>query len=611
MVIRRVRDLNQARRLEVGLVGLRWFVIAFGVLQTVVTLRIDPDAPDHVVPVAFVLVAALAIGNVVVSSMTERAERLEQLRRVGFGAYLLDLVVFTGLVWTTTQNPESPAWVIAYLLPLEGAVRYQLAGALAPVGISLVSEPFREWIFSSARDHHFDPTHLLLRIGIQLVVALVAGLMARSMRREADKASERAWLAEEAAGLAEEAARRERAARQEVAAFHTAILAGVAAREVGEGLQSMAESIATDLELGSFGILLLDGPALVAKGVVGRPGYARGDELPLVGHLLGRAQVERRTLLEPVPEARGEVDIAVPMRVGNEAIGVLHERAEATDDPRGRLERLVRLADQISLVVQAARLRASQEETLRRLRELDEMKSDFVAITSHELRTPLSAVRGFVNTMIRRLDELKPKEIREFLGIVDEQSARLVRLVEDLLVVSRIEAGKISFAPEVVATEMFLEEVVRGLGDGRGRVRVEVRPDAPREFVADPHRVSQVLTNLLQNALKFSPEAEPVVLAAETDGLGVSFAVVDRGVGIPSDELDRIFERFHQTDAASTRQAEGAGLGLYITRRLVEAMGGEIAVASEVGRGSTFTVTFPAVRAPASPAPLSEAVPAD
>lgn len=604
MVIRRARDLNQARRLEVGLIGLRWFVVAFGVLQTVVTLRIEPDAPDYVVPVGFVLVAALAIGNVVVSSMTERAERLEQLRPVGFGAYLLDLVVFTGLVWTTTQNPESPAWVIAYLLPLEGAVRYQLVGALVPVGISLVSEPLREWIFSSAQDHQFDPTHLLLRIGIQLVVALVAGLMARSMRREADKASERAWLAEEAA-------RRERAARQEVAAFHTAILAGVAAREVGEGLQSMAESIATDLELGSFGILLLDGPALVAKGVVGRPGYARDEELPLVGHLLGRAQVERRTLLEPVPEARGEVDIAVPMRVGDEAIGVLHERADATDDPRSRLERLVRLADQISLVVQAARLRASQEETLRRLRELDEMKSDFVAITSHELRTPLSAVRGFVNTMIRRLDELEPKEIREFLGIVDEQSARLVRLVEDLLVVSRIEAGKISFAPEVVATEMFLDEVVRGLGDGRRRVRVEVRPDAPREFVADPHRVSQVLTNLLQNALKFSPDAEPVVLAAETDGLGISFAVVDRGVGIPSAELDRIFERFHQTDASSTRQAEGAGLGLYITRRLVEAMGGEIAVTSEVGRGSTFTVTFPIARAPASPAPLSEAVPAD
>lgn len=605
---RRSRDLGQARRLEVGLIGLRWFVVGFGVLETIVTLQVRPDAPGYVAPVGLVLVAILAIGNVFVSTVTERAERVEQIKRIGLFAFALDIAVIIGLIWTYATRPGDSTWVVSFILVLEGAIRYQVAGALVPVVIALVSQAMRELAFE-ARFTGYKPNFAAVgfRVGVEMVVAVVAGLMARSLRREADKARERAWAAEEAARLAEEAARRETVARKELSAFHTAILAGVAAADVDSGLRSMAETIARDLEFESLGILLVDGDELVAKGVHGSPGYAAEDRLPLGETVVGRVAAEGESFLSPAAFEGETFEAAVPLKVGNELIGVLHRRKTTGPISPDELELLSGLADQIAMVVHAALLRARQEETPRRLRELDEMKSDFVAITSHELRTPLAAVRGFVNTLRRRMDALTPVETQEFLGIIDQQTERLIRLVEDLLVVSRIEAGKISFEPEQVEPREFLDNVVKGLGDAGARVRLEAAEDLPERFVADPHRLEQVLTNLLQNAFKFSLPPAPVGLSARASQGCIAFDVSDQGVGIPKEELGRIFERFHQTDAASTRNAEGAGLGLYITKRLVEAMGGTIEVESEPGRGSVFTVTLPVLPAGSAPARPSAA----
>ncbi|MEX2276027.1 MAG: ATP-binding protein [Actinomycetota bacterium] len=591
----RGRDLAQARRLETGLIGLRWFVVMLGGLLTFLTVQDRTDAPGYAVPLGFVLVAVLAIGNVAITLLVERTRRPEQLSVIGLAAFVLDIAVITGLVWIGTDSPEDATWVIAYLLPLEGAIRYGLAGALLPVAVTIVSELSRQ-VTHDAQGLHTKVAvgTVVTRVGMELVVAIVAGLMARSMQREADLARERATLAENAVA-------REQAARGELAAFQTAILAGVASEDQDGGLQSMAEAIARDLGFGSFSILLSEDGRLVPRAVHGEAGFPV--EVPLVDapDVVERA-LQTGTALMSVDE-RGASEAAAPLRVGDEAIGVLYEHREpphAIDQER--LGLLTRLAQQVALVVRAAQLHARQQETLRRLRELDDMKSDFVAITSHELRTPLAAVRGFVNTLRRRIGKLSPEEVEEFLGIIDQQTDRLIRLVEDLLVVSRIEAGKIAFHPESIGPPEFLDGVVRGLGDGAPRVEVFCDPTTPDRMFVDPHRLGQVLTNLLQNALKFSPSAEPVMLRTHAEGERVSFSVTDHGVGVPQDEQRRIFERFHQTDAASTRKAEGAGLGLYITRRLVEAMGGEIALDSEVGRGSTFSVRLPAHQA-ASPAP--------
>ncbi len=578
-------ELGRAKRLEVGLIGLRWFVAGFGILVTAASVGSTSARPGYALPLGFVLVACLALGNVLVSSLTERATGLRRLRLVGLSAFVLDLVVITGLVWTYA-TPGNSLWVLAYLLPLEGAVRYRVVGALIPVALNLVSEPLRE-LYVTVRYplHHYLSTAVAFRLGVETAVAVVAGLMARSLRREADRSRERA-------NVAEDAARREARARREVSAFHTAVLAGVSADGVGPGVRSMVASIARDLRLVSLGILLLEDDELVATGVAGAPGYPIGARLAVGAGLVGRVALERETHVEAVGPSSAEGEAAVPLTVGTELLGVLHVRT-AGPISEDELRMLTALADQIAMVIQSALLRERQEETVHRLRELDEMKSDFVAITSHELRTPLAAIRGFVKTLQRRMHELSLDETQEFLGIVEQQTDRLIRLVEDLLVVSRIEAGKLSLEPQALDPDEFLPRVVTGLGNEAARVEIVTGDGLPELFVADPGRLGQVLANLLHNALKFSASDGRVLLRADVEAGDLALRVVDEGVGIAETELERIFERFHQTDSAATRKAEGAGLGLYITRKLVEAMGGRIEVVSEVGLGSTFTVRLP------------------
>jgi signal transduction histidine kinase len=600
------RDLAQARRLERGVAALRWIVVAFGVAQTAFALRDQAVNPDYVLPLEFVLVAVLAIGNVLLSTVVERATRVRQLRWVGICGLALDVLVITGLIWTSGASPADPVWVIAYVLPLEGAIRYGLWGALVPVVVNVVSELMREqYLVDRFPGHPYMASAVAFRVGIGLVVAVVAGLMARSLEREAEKARERAAVAEEAAAS-------ETQARRQVAAFHAAILAGVAEDGVDAGIRSMVQTIGRDLGCEAFAVLMLEEDAdgvttIVATGVHGDPGYRAGLRFPAGDGRLGRAAVDGRAGVWEDP-----AEAVVPLRAEGFLIGLLHERSTTPGAiDRERLLLLGRLADQVGLVVQAARLRASQEETLQRLRELDEMKSDFVAITSHELRTPLAAIRGFINTLRRRLDELSGAETREFLEIVDQQTDRLIRLVEDLLVVSRIEAGKITFHPEPIEPGPFLERIVTGMGEHAARIQVSAHEGLPGAMLVDPQRLAQILTNLLQNAVKFSSPETAVTLDVEAVEHGVAFTVTDHGPGIAAEEHERVFERFHQTDSAATRRSEGAGLGLYITKQLVEAMGGRIELRSDLGVGSTFRVTLPATPVAPAPAPLSPAARAD
>ncbi len=600
------RDLAQARRLERGIAGLRWIVVAFGVAQTAFALRDQAVNPDYVLPLEFVLVAVLAIGNVLLSTAVERASRVRQLRWVGIFGLALDVLVITGLIWTSGASPADPVWVIAYVLPLEGAIRYGLGGALVPVVVVLVSEVMREqYLVDRFPGHRYMASAVAFRVGIGFVVAIVAGLMARSLEREAEKARERAAVAEEAAA-------REAQARRQVAAFHAAILAGVAEDGVDAGVRSMVQAVGRDLECEAFAVLLVEEDeggetTIVATGVHGDPGYTPGRRFAAGEGRLGQAVTDGRPAVFDDP-----AEAVIPLRAEGSLIGLLHERSSTPGAiDRERLLLMGRLSDQIGLVVQAARLRARQEETLQRLRELDEMKSDFVAITSHELRTPLAAIRGFINTLRRRLDELSGAETREFLEIVDQQTDRLIRLVEDLLVVSRIEAGKITFHPEPVEPGPFLERIVTGMGEHRSRIEIRPHEGLPGAMLVDPQRLAQILTNLLQNAVKFSPPETTVTLDVEAARNGMVFTVADHGPGIAVDERQRVFERFHQTDSAATRRSEGAGLGLYITKQLVEAMGGSIDLRSELGVGSTFRVTLPATPVAPAPAPLSPAVQAD
>lgn len=238
--------------------------------------------------------------------------------------------------------------------------------------------------------------------------------------------------------------------------------------------------------------------------------------------------------------------------------------------------------------------------------EVDRMKTEFISTVSHELRTPLTSIKGSLALLLDGSTPLE-EEAADLLHVSKRNADRLVRLVNDILDISKIEAGRLELDLSALRPERLCEDSVAGI-DGFAkkvgvRVRSEVAGDLPA-VLADPDRIVQVLTNLLSNALKFSPPGEEVVLRAQRDGPAVRFQVEDHGPGIPADFREKLFTRFAQSDRAR-REQEGTGLGLAICRALVVKHQGDIWVESEPGRGANFFFTLPSA-GPGRPASAPE-----
>lgn len=255
-----------------------------------------------------------------------------------------------------------------------------------------------------------------------------------------------------------------------------------------------------------------------------------------------------------------------------------------------------RLAEQNEILAeQAARLEELLEKehhTVDELRELNRMKGEFVAIVSHELRTPVTALMGYAKTLRQPEFADDPKMRDEFLERMERQSDRLVRLVENLLTASNLESNQLPISVGRVLFEDLVREVIEGLAAEASRVQVNLPEELP-VLTTDRQVLSRVLQNLVDNALKYSPDGSPCELEARSEGDRIVFWVRDYGIGISSDEMPKIFERFYQVDSSSTRTFRGAGLGLSLVQDLLQHLGGSIEVESAPGEGSRFTVTLP------------------
>ena len=261
------------------------------------------------------------------------------------------------------------------------------------------------------------------------------------------------------------------------------------------------------------------------------------------------------------------------------------------------LELVQLLADQAAVVLDGARLYAELAAANRELSEATRVKSEFLANMSHELRTPLNAILGFSGLLTEQIGaSLTPRQQR-FLHNIEEAGQHLLELINDVLDLSKVEAGKLELRPEIIAVETLLEPVsgaARAAAQAKG-VRFEVESQPSEGLLLDPTRVRQVLFNLASNAVKFTPPGGSVLLRSSFDGPDLLIDVTDTGIGIPAESRGRVFgvfERLHEGRV----DAEGTGLGLALTRRLVERMGGSIGFESEDGRGTSFHVRLPDVR---------------
>lgn len=229
-----------------------------------------------------------------------------------------------------------------------------------------------------------------------------------------------------------------------------------------------------------------------------------------------------------------------------------------------------------------------------REKELDRMKSQLLSTVSHELRTPLASIKGFATTLLRQDVDWDEDTRREFLAIIDEESDRLGELISNLLDMARIEAGTLRVEPEPIGLVPIIQDTVETFRLITHRHRFEVHlPDYLPWVKADPRRVRQVLRNLLENAVKYSPGGGLITVSVSLLLAEMQITVSDQGIGIEADNIERVFDRFYQVDSASTRKVGGSGLGLSICKAIVEAHGGRIWARSEVGVGSSFYFTLP------------------
>jgi signal transduction histidine kinase len=331
------------------------------------------------------------------------------------------------------------------------------------------------------------------------------------------------------------------------------------------------------------------------------PGTQLGLERNLLAEVVERGQTVYRRDLSTLEYAEEQAlldvgvrsRVAAPLLAGTRGVGVVSVgRARADAFSEQEVELVGLLGRLVASAVQNMRAYASERRTVEELRRLSELRADFVSLVSHELRSPMAAVIGAARTLQQRGRELQPDQREAFLALIADETSRLAALIGDVLDTSRIDAGTFSYRFADVDLGALVNDAVTTATVGQDEVPVVAQVASPTPTIrADGERLRQVIGNLIDNAVKYSPAGEPVeVRLVPVDG-SVQISVHDRGPGIHHDDQQLVFEKFGRVSGGGSKP--GTGLGLFIARSIAEAHGGTLSVSSAPGRGATFTLRLP------------------
>ncbi len=313
-----------------------------------------------------------------------------------------------------------------------------------------------------------------------------------------------------------------------------------------------------------------------------------------------------------LPDTRSEM--AIPMIVGDRVLGVLDVQSKDVDHfTQEDISIQTTLAAQVGIALQNARLYQEQSATVTQLRELDKLKSSFLANMSHELRTPLNSILGFADVMLEELDGPLTPNMDNDLKLIQKNGQHLLHLINDVLDMAKIESGKLNLIIEKFNLHEIMEEVTSitsSLANEKNLI-LSINDDSDRdlEVNADRTRLRQVMINLVNNAMKFTDKGK-IAIHVTREGNSVLISVQDTGIGIEPSHLEAIFQEFTQVDSSTTRKAGGTGLGLPISRRLIEMHGGRLWAESTgvEGEGATFYVFLPIESQVASSEPVTRKI---
>ncbi|MBI2953294.1 MAG: GAF domain-containing protein [Chloroflexi bacterium] len=279
----------------------------------------------------------------------------------------------------------------------------------------------------------------------------------------------------------------------------------------------------------------------------------------------------------------------VPLMLRGQCIGVIE--AFARGGPRQfseeDMQRLVALGHQAAVAIENARLFQAERDTVTKLRQLERHKTDFMAMLAHELRTPLTSIKGFAQLVLRQNACAKPEVVERYSRIIETESNRMIGIINDILDISKMEAGLLEMSRQPLSMPDLIHQAVAAAEPlSRDHVLELHVPETLPLIRGDAAKIEQVLTNLIGNAVRYSPAGEPVEIGATADDEGVTVWVNDRGRGIPVDKFNHIFNKYGMVEDGNGESR--SGLGLYISKNFVEAHGGQMWVESEEGKGAKF-----------------------
>jgi signal transduction histidine kinase len=587
--------IARLREIEVWISRVRLVAVLFALVEVGI---LSEDYPPGYEGYAWIVTGVFAVGSLVLFAASTRTDP----RVVGAVALLFDTCVIASFATIYSFEYGSPTrWALIFVVT-EAALRYGLMGAVVLPLLLFPYLVFAEWW----RVHHFHdgPGFIWDRVtfpfGVFLITGAIVGWLVKRLGHEAAIAEARA---REAETLRDELGRRvdlleaaNRCARALASSLDLDQAFGAFSREL-RGLLAFERVTLVLVENGRAEVM-----AVAGRGTdrVFPPGSARPVEGSVLEDVLEGRLVYREAMDPPVYPEETELlglglqsRVLAPLQVGPRAIGMLGlVRAEPYAFAPAELELVSLLGRLVATAVQNIRAYEAERSTADELRRLSALRADFVSLVSHELRSPMAAVIGAARTLHGRWRELTPEQRESFLALINDETSRLARLIDDVLDTSRIEAGTFSFTFSDVDLGELLRDVVAAAELTQDEVQLTTEVGTLPPVRGDRERLRQVIQNLVDNAVKYSSAGGRVHVSARTDNAHVLVDVVDEGPGIVPEDRELIFEKFGLSSGGTTKP--GSGLGLFIARSIAEAHGGTLGVQSVLERGSVFRLELPA-----------------
>ena len=595
-------ELKRLRETERWIAWVRLAAVPFAVVEVGV---LSTDYPKGYETWAWIVTAALAVDAVALYLLSRPGVFERAPRRIGFLGLALDTAIVASFVVIYQYEIGSPVNELFVVLLVEAAVRYGVfGGLLMPLAIAPMLT-FAEWWRETKFDnpHGYQADHVVFPWGLLTLTGMIVGWLVDRLRRET--ATSHAQV-EEAEQLRDELGRRAdvlEAATRCARALSSSL-------DLDEAFEAFIRELRGLVPFDRMAIVLEEAgtaQVMAVAGVGADEVFARGSRAPvgdtLLGEILRTGQLRYR---EDMTDARYSEErefvelglrsrIAAPLLQGPRTVGMVScVRREPNSFTEQELELVALLGRLVASAVQNIRAYEAERSTVEELRRLSALRADFVSLVSHELRAPMASIVGSAETLRQRWRELTPDQRESFLALISSETERLSALVGDVLDTSRIEAGTFTYRFGDVDLAGLVRDSVAGISLAQDEVTVSAEVHGELPLVrGDRDRLQQVLTNLLDNAVKFSPAGEGVLVSAYQQDSRVRIEVADRGPGVPTEHQRLIFEKFGRGNVAGSPGKPGTGLGLFIARSIAEAHGGTLEISSARGEGATFTLSLP------------------